>query len=63
MNMRLILNGYLIQHHKRKSNGDSCLCGWIKSEVNRRALHTPDELLASILDAATRIKKREDQLR
>ena len=25
MNMSLILNGYLIQHHKRKS----CLCGWI----------------------------------
>ena len=32
MNVRLILNGYLIQQHKWKSNGDSCLCCWINSE-------------------------------
>jgi len=36
MNMRLILNGYLIQHYKWKSNGDSCLCCWINSEVYKQ---------------------------
>lgn len=54
MNMRLILNGYLNQHHKRKS----CLCGWIKSKVYTRQVDTPDEPLASILEAAACIKKR-----
>ena len=29
----------------------------------QRTVDTPDELLASILDAAARIKKREDDLR
>jgi hypothetical protein len=37
--------------------------GWIKSEVNKENVDTPDELLACILDAAGCIKKREDQLR
>jgi hypothetical protein len=40
-----------------------CLWGWMKSEVNKRTVDTPDELLARILDAAGSIKKREDQLR
>jgi hypothetical protein len=31
---------------------DLCLGGWMKSEVNKRKLDTPDELLARILDAA-----------
>jgi hypothetical protein len=35
----------------------------MKSEVNKTKVGTPDELLASILDAAGCIKKRENQLR
>jgi hypothetical protein len=35
----------------------------MKSEVCRRNLHTGGELLACILDTATRIKKCGDQLR
>ena len=38
------------------------LWGWIKSEVQKRKLDTPDELLARILDAAARIKIGKDQL-
>jgi hypothetical protein len=40
-----------------------CLWGWMKSEVWKREVVTRDELLARNLDAAVRIKKREDQLR
>ena len=42
---------------------DFCLWGWMKSEVNKIKVDTADELLASILDAAGSIEKREDQLR
>jgi 23S rRNA A1618 N6-methylase RlmF len=35
----------------------------MKSEVYTRKMDTPDELLAPILDAAARIKEREDLLR
>jgi hypothetical protein len=42
---------------------DLCLGRWMKSEAYKRKLDTRDELLAHILDAAARIKKREDQLR
>jgi hypothetical protein len=42
---------------------DFCLWGWMKSRVYKRKVDTRDELLACILDAAARIKKREDQLR
>jgi hypothetical protein len=42
---------------------DFCLWGWMKSDVNKRKLDTPDELLARSLDAAGCIKLREDQLR
>jgi hypothetical protein len=35
----------------------------MKSEICKREVDTRDELLARILDAAARIKKREDQLR
>ena len=35
----------------------------MKSEVYKRKVDTSDELLARILVAAARIKKREDQLR
>jgi hypothetical protein len=35
----------------------------MNSEVYKRKLDTPDELLPPILDATVRIKKREDQLR
>jgi hypothetical protein len=42
---------------------DFCLRGWVKSEAYWRKVDTADELLASILDAAGCIKKREDQLR
>ena len=37
------------------------VCGWVKSEVNKRKVDTPDELLACILDAASCIKRSEDQ--
>jgi hypothetical protein len=40
-----------------------CLCGWMKSEVNKIKLDKPDELVARILDAAGSIKRREDQMR
>jgi hypothetical protein len=36
--------------------------GWVKSEVYKRQVDAPDELLARILGAAARVKKREDQL-
>jgi len=39
------------------------LWGWIKSEVYLRRVDKRDELLARILDAATRVIQREDQLR
>ena len=42
---------------------DFCLCARISSEVYKRKVNTPDELLARILDAAACIKKREDQVR
>jgi hypothetical protein len=42
---------------------DFCFWGWMKSEVYKWKVDTRDELLASILDAAARINKREDQLR
>ena len=35
----------------------------MKNEVYKRKVDTRDELFVSILDAAARIKKREDQLR
>jgi hypothetical protein len=35
----------------------------MKSEVYQRKVDTREELLARILDASARIKKREDQLR
>jgi hypothetical protein len=37
--------------------------GLMKSEANKTAVDTQDKLLARILDAAARIKKREHQLR
>jgi hypothetical protein len=42
---------------------DLCLWAWIKSEVVKRNVYTIGELLARTLDAAARIKVREDQLR
>ena len=47
---------------------DPCLLNyflwcWMMSEIYKRNVETPDELLARILDAAACIKKREDQLR
>ena len=42
---------------------DFCLWGWIKCDVYKSRVDTRDELLARILDAAVRIKKREDQRR
>ena len=40
-----------------------CLWDWIKCDVYKRRGDTQDELFARSLDAAARIKKREDQLR
>jgi hypothetical protein len=42
---------------------DFCLWGWVKGKVYKTKVDTRDELLARILEAAARIKKREDQLR
>ena len=42
---------------------DYLLWSWMKSEVYKLKVDTPDELLARILGAAVCIKKREDQLR
>jgi hypothetical protein len=42
---------------------DFCLWGWLKSKVYKRMFDTRDELLARSLDAAARIKKREDNRR
>jgi hypothetical protein len=38
-------------------------CRWMKSEVYERKVDARDELLFRILDAASCIKKRENQLR
>ena len=40
-----------------------CLWDWIQSQVYKRKVDAPDELLSDILNAAACIKKREDQLR
>jgi hypothetical protein len=42
---------------------DISLWVWMKCEVYKRNVDTPDGLLAGILDAADCIKKRPDQLR
>jgi hypothetical protein len=39
---------------------DFCFYVWIKSEVFKIKVDSPVELLASNVDAAGRIKKRED---
>ena len=48
---------------KIKNTLDFCSWGWMKSEMYKIEVDTADELLASILDAAASIKKRDDQLR
>jgi len=40
-----------------------CLWEWIKTEVYQINVDTQDELLAGILDSASRIKNLEDQFR
>jgi hypothetical protein len=40
-----------------------CLWVCLKSEVYKRKVDTRHDLIARILDAAARIKKREDQVR
>ena len=40
-----------------------CSWGWMRSVVYKREVGIRDDLLASILDAAARIKKRDLQLR
>jgi hypothetical protein len=42
---------------------DFCLCNCVEERSLQKKVDTADELLASILDAAGCIKKREDQLR
>jgi len=42
---------------------DFCSWSWMMEEVYKLTVDKPDELLARILDAAARIKKREDQVR
>jgi hypothetical protein len=42
---------------------DFCLWVWMRRDDYKIKVATRDELLARILNAAARIKKREDQLR
>jgi hypothetical protein len=42
---------------------DFPLWGLMKTEVYKRKVDARDEFLARMLDAAARVKKREDQLR
>jgi hypothetical protein len=42
---------------------DFLFVGWMNSEVYKRKVDTRDGYQARILDAAARMKKREDQLR
>ena len=42
---------------------DFYLWDWMKGEVYKRKVDTPDKPLAGILDAAACVKKREDQVR
>jgi hypothetical protein len=42
---------------------DFCLWDWMNREIYKTRVDTRDEMFARILNAAARIKKREDQLR
>ena len=43
---------------------DSCLWGWMKSEVYKEKVNTRDELVARIMNSAALIKQeRQDDLR
>jgi hypothetical protein len=42
---------------------DFCFCVFVRREVYKRKVDTRDELLARVVDAAARIKNREDRLR
>jgi len=65
MNTRLILNVYgdRALESTDLTTLDFCLQVWMKSELYEREVDTRDELLARILDATDRMKKRADQLR
>ena len=64
-NMCLILNGYRDRAVpiSRPNSVRFFLWGWIKSKAYITKEDTRNELLSRILDAAARIKTREDQLR
>ena len=64
MNMCLVL----ITEKEVFESGAHCSClwgwwGWMESGIYKIEVATRDEFLARTLDAAARIKKREDQLR
>ena len=59
MNVCVIPNVYRGRTTKGHSL-DFCLWGWMTSTVNKRKVSTRGEFVACILDAAARIKKRED---
>jgi len=40
-----------------------CFWDWMKGEVYKRKVDTPDELLSRNMDAAASITKREDEFR
>jgi len=42
---------------------DFCLCSLMKSEVYRKTVDTPDELLVNMMDVIARIKECQDALR
>jgi len=63
MAMCVIVDGYRDTDVRiSRSNQDFCLWGWIEREVHKRKVDTQDELLARILDAAARLRKREHRL-
>jgi hypothetical protein len=62
MNVWRILDGYR-DTSAGISRPNFCLWGWLNSEIHKRNVDTPVKFIASILDAAGCIKKREDQLR
>jgi hypothetical protein len=65
MSMCLILNGYRVRAlgTSRPNSVRFFMGSWMKSEIYEWKVDTRDKFFARMLDAAARIKKREDQLR
>jgi hypothetical protein len=64
INMCLSLNSYRVTAVRiSRPTPLDILWGWMKSEVYKRKVDKPDEMLAHILDAAAHIQNRGVQLR